>query len=139
VTTPIGSNGRMPPGESWRRAMEEAGRRIAEGSTRRYRVQARRVEPGWWAYELKKVSRNLQVPASMPQTLEQLRELHQTLPRCAQRATTRHGGGFKVAYLSEALARRAAELTRGRPYQCKLPAPAIGEHWHHTTSKRRKR
>lgn len=62
-------------------------------------------------------------------------------PRCAQRANAHHGGGFKRAIPTRALANTFAKyLTRtaGQPthaYRCDLPAPAIGPHCHLATGK----
>lgn len=139
MSTPVGVNGRLPPGESWRRALGEVAKKFADGAKRRYRIRGRQIEPGWWAYEVSKEPKPRYVPKFIRATT--LTELAEGLPRCAQRATERHGGGTKVAWPNRAYAERAVELAgKGRAYPCDLPAPAIGKHWHHTTTaKRRKR
>lgn len=65
-----------------------------------------------------------------------------TLPRCAQRAARTHGGDSKVAFPYAGAAKEYARLrtAAGKPtraYLCDLPSPAIGEHWHLSTGKRR--
>lgn len=133
MSTPVGVNGRLPPGESWRRALGEVADKFAGGAKRRYRIRGRQIEPGWWAYEVSKEARPPYVPKFLRAVT--VSELAEGLPRCAQRAAERHGGGTKVAWPTRAMAQRAVELTgKGRAYLCKLPAPAIGEHWHHTTT-----
>jgi hypothetical protein len=137
VSTPIGRNGRLAAGESWRRAMEEVARRLADGSTRRYRVRARRIERDWWAYEPIPLSRRLR--PEPPLTKYVIAELVRAMPRCAQRAVAHHGGNSKVAWREQGTAQRVAAVTGGRVYECDLPAPAIGQHWHITTSKKRRK
>jgi hypothetical protein len=110
MSTPIGTAGRMPPGESWRRAMELVARRLTQGSKKRYQIYGRRIA-----------------------------ELSRSLPRCAQRSRAHHGGDSKVAWPTGALADEVARFLGGSAYRCKLPAPAIGEHWHLTTKKKRRR
>lgn len=122
--------------------MGEVAARLAEGSKRRYQIRGRQVEEGWWAYEVLKVPRDRPVRAAAPSlpNAQQMAEIARGLPRCAQRAGADRGGNSKVAWPSRELAHRAAELSKGRAYRCTLPSPAIGEHWHHTTTvKRRKR
>jgi hypothetical protein len=139
VSTPIGQNGRMPPGESWRRAMELVAERRAAGARRRYRVYGRRVEQGWWAYEVGHVKEA--PPAKVPEppmSRALVATLARDMPRCAQRARSHHGGDFKVAWTSQHLATRVAVFLGHTVYQCQLPAPAIGRHWHTSTKKRRR-
>jgi len=144
--TAIGENGRMPPGESWRRAMDKVVELHARGAKRRYRVRGRLVEPGWWAYEAVKISekpltlaQEMQAASAKPLTREQVAGLAAQLPRCAQRAKALHGGDSKAAWPSQGLAHRAAEALGQSVYECKLPAPALGRHWHLTTRKKKKR
>lgn len=124
--TAIGEKGRLGPGESWRRAMEQVHKLHAAGAKKRYRVTARLVEPGWWAYSAQKTLADIPLPGA------QANKLATTLPRCAQRARGRHGGGSKVAWPTRELARQAAAALKCKVYECKLPAPAIGRHWHLT-------
>jgi hypothetical protein len=136
----VGEKGRLPPGESWQRAMDEVNRRLADGSMRRYRVRGRRIEKDWWAYDVAALSKNSPpVKKGGPPTREQVARLSQQMPRCAQRARARHGGDSKVAWPTQRLAFEVASVTGGQVYRCQLPAPAIGEHWHITTRKKRKR
>jgi hypothetical protein len=139
--TAIGEYGRKPPGESWRLAMARAEQLRAEGSKRRYRIRGRRIAPGWWTYEAVKVSRAVAAPAPrrmppQPMTKQRIAALAATLPRCAQRGRVEHGGGTKVAW-PRRLAWPVANTLGQYAYPCELPAPALGEHWH--TSKSRKR
>lgn len=136
--TAVGENGRMPPGESWRRALAEANALHAQGSKRRYRIRSRLVEPGWWAYEAVPHGR-IPTPEQVPLTRDDVAVLSRLYPRCAQRARECHGGGSKVAWTDQNLARRVAEALGQGMYLCKLPAPAIGEHWHTKTGKSKRR
>ena len=140
--TPIGEKGRMPPGESWRRALAEANERLAQGSKKRYRIVGRRIEPHWWAYDLRTVvdgkgprPKKGEAPMSVARVAEMAREM----PRCAQRARSHHGGDSKVAWTSQHLATRVAVFLGHTVYECQLPAPAIGRHWHTSTKKKRRR
>jgi len=140
--TAIGENGRLAPGESWQRAMDHVAQQFARGAKRRYRVEARLVEPGWWAYNAVKLPKDrpgLAATEPLPMTQERLDDLAAQLPRCAARAKGSHGGGSKVAYPRERLARQAADFLGQRAYPCPLPAPAIGEHWHTTSEGGRRR
>lgn len=135
---------RSAPGESWRRAMELVAERRAAGSKKRYQVYGYQVAPGWWAYSIRRAgSRRVPPPKAdrpvRPMDAETLERLGRDLPRCAQRARASHGGGSKLALPSAGLAWRVAEYLGGKSYRCTLPAPAIGEHWHVTTERRRKR
>lgn len=135
--TPIGQHGRLPPGESWCRAMQEVARRRAGGATRRYRVRGYRIEEGWYAYRVVKVARPQPAPpVPEPMTRERIAELSAQLPRCAQRSRANHGGNSKVAWPSYALADEVAAFLGFYAYECPLAAPAIGEHWHTSTSKK---
>jgi hypothetical protein len=139
--TPIGEKGRMPPGESWRRAMDTVAERLAMGSKKRYRVVGRRIEPHWWAYDVRHVKEPppTSVKKSEPRMSGALiATLARDMPRCAQRARSHHGGDFKVAWTSQHLATRVAVFLGHTVYQCQLPAPAIGRHWHTSTKKRRR-
>lgn len=141
MSTPVGQRGRLPQGESWQRAMDEGNRRLADGSTRRYLVRGRRIERDWWAYELVALPRKPRPVAPKSTgvlTKENVAELAARMPRCAQRAKASHGGETKVAWRTGALAYRVAATTGGMVYECELPAPAIGRHWHIATSKKRK-
>lgn len=132
--------GRSDPGESWKRAMEEVERRLAEGSGRRYRVYGRRIDEGWWAYHVGSVKPPPPpARASVPMSRARIAEMSRTLPRCAQRARQRHGGETKVAWPDRKTAEAVARFLGAKAYQCQLPAPAIGEHWHTYTSKKGKR
>lgn len=133
--TEVGELGRLPPGESWRRALAQVERNRACGTKRRYRIRGRLIEPGWWTYEVSKVPRVREFLP--PFTRREVAELSATLPKCAQRARDVHGGDFKVAWPNRRTAARVAAGVGGTAYQCELPAPAIGPHWHITTSKRR--
>lgn len=139
--TEPGALGRSVPGESWKRAMQVVAERHAAGSKRRYRVASRMIEPGWWVYEVSKVSRPYVPPpvaGPEPLTQRELDELAMTLPRCAQRAAADRGGNSKVAWPSAELAGQMARMLGQRAYLCSLPAPAIGKHWHVSTGKKRK-
>lgn len=147
--TAVGENGRLPPGESWRKAMDQVERARRDGSKRRYRVRGWQVEPGWWAYQVSKVpsERFLRYVAGLgaarpekpPLTGAQVAVLAMEMPRCAQRAKASHGGETKVAWPSAAMAQRVADALRQDAYRCDLPAPAIGEHWHTATARKRRR
>jgi len=120
--------------------------RLAQGSKKRYWVRARQIEPGWWAYYVSHSPRRAPVRLARPDTparpltvAQKVAELSRGLPRCAQRATFHHGGNSKVAFTDQEVARRVAGLTGGRIYRCQLPAPAIGDHWHITMSKKKRR
>jgi len=126
--------------------MAEVAELHANGAKRRYRVTGRQVEPGWWAYSAKKIGTELvglparlRGAAGQMLTRAHIAELAPQLPRCVQRARERHGGGTKVAWPSRALAERVAETVGGSAYRCQLSAPAIGEHWHVTSRKGRRR
>ena len=143
MSTPVGEKGRLPQGESWQRALDTVRQRLAQGSKSRYRIRGRRIEQDWWAYEATRISTWVP-PVKTPGkarslTKEDVAELALTLSRCAQRARAMHGGETKVAWPTQALAYRAAAAIGGRVYECPLPAPAIGRHWHITTSKKPKR
>lgn len=140
--TEPGTLGRSAPGESWKRAMALVAARHAAGSKRRYRVAARLIEPGWWVYEVSKIARDDHRPvkaAPVELTRHELAELATTLPRCAQRAHIDRGGNSKVAWPSADLAGQMARALGVRAYPCRLPAPAIGKHWHVTTTKKKAR
>lgn len=123
------------PGESWRRAMDLVAERHAAGSKKRYRVFGYKIDDSWWAYSFRQVSRPPHVKTEPIRIdAQKLTELLTTLPRCAQRARRAHGGGSKLAIPDERLARALAEYLSARPYRCTLPAPAIGEHWHLSSS-----
>lgn len=132
-----GQFGRSAPGESWRRAMEEVAERYAMGGKGRYRVYARQIEPGWWAYEVGKAK--APPPSRVPMSKARLDELGRTLPRCAQRSRGIHGGNSKLAMTDERTAQEVAAFLGAHAYRCLLPAPAIGEHWHVSTSKKRRK
>jgi hypothetical protein len=140
MSTPIGTAGRMPPGESWRRAPGRVARRLTQGSKKRYQIYGRRIEPGWWAYDVRIVKGPEPAgKAPVPMSRDRIAELSRSLPRCAQRSRAHHGGDSKVAWPTGALADEVARFLGGSAYRCKLPAPAIGEHWHLTTKKKRRR
>jgi hypothetical protein len=141
--TEIGQNGRLPPGEGWARAMAKVADLHARGSKRRYRVRGRLVEPGWWRYEAVKGPPRARGgsdarPDLPPLTRQVIAQMAVGLPRCAQRARSTHGGDSKVAWPSKGLAWRVANALGHTAYQCTLPAPAIGEHWHTTSSRKRR-
>lgn len=153
--TAIGEKGRLAPGESWRRAMGQVHQLHRDGSKRRYRVRGWQVEPGWWAYQVSKhpsgrflryvatldemVHRRSPGPSKpQPMTRGRIAELSARLPRCAQRARSLHGGDSKVAWPSKGMAWEVASALGHHAYPCDLPAPAIGEHWHTSRSKRRR-
>lgn len=125
--------------------MDEVNRRIAGGSRKRYRVRGRQIETDWWAYSLDRSPKPAPVVARKEVRRDtrpvavRVAELARGLPRCAQRALSNHGGNSKVAWIDEQVARHVAELTRGKVYRCKLPAPAIGTHWHITTTGKKER
>lgn len=120
--------------------MEEVAERRAAGATRRYRVYGRRIDENWWAYEVVHIIGPRSVrKAPVPITRERVAELSRDLPRCAQRALAHHGGNSKVAWPNAGVAAQVARCLGGSAYRCQLPAPAIGEHWHVTSRKRRKR
>lgn len=129
----------MPPGESWRRAMELVAERRSQGSKRRYRIVGRRIEPDWWAYDVRH-AKELPPPkkAEPPMSVSRIAELAAGMPRCAQRARANHGGDSKVAWTSQHLATRVAVFLGHTVYRCQLPAPAIGQHWHTSTKKKRR-
>lgn len=138
--TPIGEKGRMPTGESWRRAMETVRERIAQGSKKRYRIVGRRIEPHWWAYDVRVVKDPPPVKkGEPPMSVARIAEMAREMPRCAQRARSHHGGDSKVAWTSQHLATRVAVFLGHTVYECQLPAPAIGRHWHTSTKKKRRR
>lgn len=147
--TAIGENGRLPPGESWRKAMDQVERARRDGSKRRYRVRGWQVEPGWWAYQVSKVPSDrflryvaglgVERPAQPPLSGAQVAVLALEMPRCVERARKSHGGSTKVAWPSAAMAERVAAALGQSAYRCKLPAPAIGDHWHTTTVKKRRK
>lgn len=141
--TEVGQYGRLPQGESWRRAMQEVARRLAEGSTKRYRVRGRQIEPGWWSYDVARAPRRSPVVVAAPVDTRpvavRVAELTRGLPRCAQRSIANHGGNSKVAWTDGEAARHVARLTGGKVYRCQLPAPAIGPHWHVTMTKKKRR
>lgn len=139
--TEIGEKGRLPPGESWQRAMDIVLSRIAQGSQRRYRIRGRRIEQDWWAYDVRRVPRvdKTRGVRKMPMSAALIAEMSRGLPRCAQRSRAGHGGDSKVAWPGGPIAVEVAQFTGGRAYRCTLPAPAIGEHWHVTTTKKRRR
>jgi hypothetical protein len=142
----VGQYGRLPPGESWQRAMDRVRQLHAEGAKRRYRVTGRQVEPGWWTYRAVKISPSREAYKDdvrdrngvKPLTRQRAAQLAAKMPRCAQRARAHHGGDSKVAWPTLALAWRVADVLGGSAYECKLPAPAIGQHWH-TTSRKKSR
>ena len=143
MSTPVGQKGRLPPGESWRRAMAEVAGRFAQGSRKRYRVRGRRIEDNWWAYSVTR-AKDLPPVAAPPApdtrpVHERVADMTRGLPRCVQRAKARHGGDFKVAFTDRRIALRVTALTGGVVYPCQLPAPAIGDHWHITTTKKKRR
>ena len=113
--------------------------RHAAGSKKRYQVYGYQIEPGWWAYSVRRARKPphvLNEPVRMSRTV--IAELSEKLPRCAQRARASHGGGTKLALPDERTAQAMAAFLGVRFYRCQLPAPAIGEHWHVSTSKKRK-
>lgn len=135
-----GELGRSEPGQSWRRAMDLVAERHAQGSKKRYQVYGYRIEEGWWAYSFRRARKPphvLNEPVRMSR--QRIAELGATLPRCAQRARQTHGGGSKLAIPDERTAQAMAGFLGVRFYRCQLPAPAIGEHWHVSTSKKRRR
>lgn len=135
-----GQFGRSAPGESWRRAMEEVAERRAQGSRKRYQVYGRRIDVNWWAYEVRQVGSPAPVKKDpVPMSRDRIAELSRDLPRCAQRARSFHGGNSKVAWPNARVAGQVAEFLGGSAYQCQLPAPAIGKHWHVTSKKRKRR
>lgn len=140
MSTPIGEKGRMPPGESWRRAMDEVSDRLAKGSKKRYRITGRQIEPHWWAYDVRYVKEPPPVKEiEPPMSVDRVAELARGMPRCAQRSRKHHGGDSKVAWTSQHLATRVAIFLGHTVYECQLPAPAIGRHWHTSTKKKRRR
>lgn len=140
MSTPIGEKGRLPPGQSWQRAMNEVSRRLAVGSKKRYRIVGRRIEQDWWAYDVRHDPGPPPVKEpEPPMSVDRVAELARDMPRCAQRARAYHGGDSKVAWTSQHLATRVAVFLGHTVYQCQLPAPAIGRHWHTSTKKRRRR
>lgn len=141
MSTPIGTKGRLPTGESWQRAMDLVAKRLAEGAKRRYRIRGRRIEQDWWAYDVSHAAKE-PPPVKEPQppmSRARIAEMSVSLPRCAQRARAAHGGGSKVAWPSQAMAWKVAAFLGKHAYQCELPAPAIGQHWHVSTSKRKRK
>lgn len=142
MSTPIGEKGRVPPGESWRRAMADVNGRLAMGSKKRYRVVGRRIEPHWWAYDVRTIpgERKDLKPrrGGAPLSVARIAELARDMPRCAQRARSHHGGDSKVAWTSRHMATQVAVFLGHTAYQCQLPAPAIGRHWHTSTKKKRR-
>lgn len=138
--TQPGQFGRSAPGESWRRAMEEVAERRAAGAKRRYRVYGRQIEPGWWAYRVSHITGPPPVKKEpVPLTRDRIAGMAAKLPRCAQRSRANHGGNSKVAWPNAGVAGQVAGFVGGSAYRCQLPAPAIGEHWHVTSKKKRKR
>lgn len=130
-----GQLGRSAPGEAWRRAMQEVADRVARGAKSRYRVYGRRVEAGWWTYDVRQ-AKGPTLPSRRPAPMTSVRiaRLSLALPRCAQRSRANHGGNSKVAWPSQILADEVAEFLGVGAYECPLAAPAIGKHWHLTTS-----
>lgn len=123
--------GRSAPGESWRRAMAIVAERRAAGSKRRYQVYGYQVDEGWWAYSLRRAPKPPPVlKERAPMSTHRIEHLGRTLPRCAQRASARRGGGSKLALPSEWMAMEMARFLGVGFYRCRLPAPAIGTHWH---------
>lgn len=110
---------------------------IAEGSRKRYRVYGYLIDDGWWAYSFQEARRPPRVLTKVRMSNQVIAELSRTLPRCAQRAAARHGGGSKMAITDERTAQDMAEFLGARSYPCPLPAPAIGKHWHVSTTKKR--
>jgi hypothetical protein len=105
-------------------------------------VVGRRIDEGWWAYEVKRAATELDPeprPAPEPMSRHRLARLTADLPRCAQRARSLHGGDFKVAWPTRKQAEEVAVFTRGHAYRCQLVAPAIGEHWHVSSSRKKGR
>lgn len=140
VSTPIGEKGRLPPGESWRRALDLVAGRLAQGSKKRYRIVGRQIEPHWWAYDVRIIKELPPVKKTEPpMSAARVAELAAGMPRCAQRARSRHGGDSKVAWTSQHLATRVAVFLGHAVYECQLPAPAIGRHWHTSTKKKKRR
>lgn len=140
--TPIGEKGRMPPGESWRRAMATVNARLAQGSKKRYRIVGRRIEPHWWAYDVRTVPgerKDLKPKeAEEPLSVALVARITRDLPKCAQRARSRRGGDFKVAWTDHVQAVKVAVFLGQVVYECQLPAPAIGRHWHLSTKKKKR-
>lgn len=136
--TEPGSLGRSAPGESWRRAMALVAERHAAGSKKRYQVYGYQIEPGWWAYSFRRARQAPHVATETKLTAERFAELSARLPRCAQRANAQRGGGSKLALTDQRMAERVGAFLKKRIYKCRLPSPAIGEHWHIATGKRRK-
>jgi hypothetical protein len=114
--------------------------RHAQGSKKRYEVYGYQIEPGWWAYSFRRARKpphRSEPEVRMTRAL--IDELTTRLPRCAQRARKSHGGGSKLAITDERLAERMAGFLGVRFYRCQLPAPAIGEHWHMSTSRKKRK
>lgn len=140
VMTEPGALGRSAPGESWRRAMALVAERHAQGSKKRYEVYGYQIEPGWWAYSFRRARKPPHVATEpRPMSHALIAELSAKLPRCAQRASAQRGGGSKLAITDERLAERMAGFLGVRFYRCSLLAPAIGEHWHMSTSKKKRK
>lgn len=100
-----------------------------------YDVWALPTSSGTWNYVFA-------VSNSRRFTLADFAPVLATLPRCAQRAARTRGGDSKVAFPYAGAAKEYARLrtASGKPtraYLCDLPSPAIGEHWHLSTGKRR--
>lgn len=74
-----------------------------------------------------------------PMSRARIAELSRELPRCAQRSRAAHGGDSKVAWPNQNLAGEVAKFLGVHAYECKLPAPAIGQHWHMSTSKKKRK
>lgn len=126
--------------ESWARAMLIAYDRHQRGG-KRQRVYGYPLGDGRWAYTVGHVRRLPPKPAPEPVVItddEHFARLADAYPRCAQRARGVRGGGFKVAITDQAVAKAMGAYAAQRVYECDLPAPAIGRHWHLATVKPRK-
>lgn len=126
--------------ESWARAMLLA-YDAYQKTGKRHRVHGYFVEGVGWAYTIDRARRppHVKKPEPIVMTEDLFRSLSETLPRCAQRARSFHGGRSKMAITDRQVAAAMAQFSRQNFYECDLPAPAIGPHWHLVTSKNKKR
>lgn len=128
--------------ESWPRAMLLAYDAHKKSGGKRQRVHGYRLGDAGWAYStgraLKPHHRPPPPPEPVVMTEQLFVHLSETLPRCAQRAFSAHGGGSKLAIGERSLALAMAAYAGQGIYHCPPPAPAIGSHYHLKTVKRRK-
>jgi len=120
---------------------------LARSSKRRQSVYGYRLPGGGWGWNVQSSyhyvpNRNPASSLEIPrvESRKQFDEIMRGFPRCA---ATSHVGGSKVALIcGEALAGRLAVFLtkngkRSHFYRCKLPAPAIGPHYHLASGRRR--